>query len=105
MMPGETDVLPENKLTIIANIAATRQCALSFRSKICSVACRHAEVPRFVWPEPETSVESWMIKADLCEAPRFRPRRERSVFHFSRIIEFAESTRDRYTARIIRTPN
>src|SRR5437868_11711493 len=40
MMPGEADILPENKLPIVADVASGRQGLFCLRPKIWTIACR-----------------------------------------------------------------
>src|SRR6266550_8727264 len=81
MMPSKTDILAENQLSVIIDIASPRQCSLSFRPKIRAVACRQAKVPHLIWPIAKARIEGRMIETNRRDAPRFRTRGERRVFH------------------------
>src|SRR5713101_1455756 len=104
-MPGETGVLPENKLPVIADTMSTRQCRFRFRSKICAFACRQTKVPCLIWPEAEASSKGRVIETGLCNVPRFGPRRERRVFRFGRIIKSTQPTGYRNATRIYWSPD
>src|SRR5260370_39447939 len=105
MMQGEADILPENKLPVVADVASGRQGLFRLRPKIWTVACRQPKVPDLIRPEAAAPTECRVVEPNRCDAPRFRPRRERRVFHFGRIIKSAKSSRDRNTACVTRPPN
>src|SRR5947207_4772823 len=90
MVPSKTDILAENQLPVIIDIAPPRQCSLSFRPKIRAVACRPTKVPYLLWPIAKAGIEGRLIETNRRDVPRFRARRERRVFHFSGVIELAE---------------
>src|SRR6266480_3502786 len=104
-MPGEADVLPENKLPIIADTTSMRQCLLSFRPKICAFACRQTKVPCFIWPEAEASSESRVLETGFRNVPRFRTRRERRIFHFHSVIKSIQPAGYRNATRITGSPD
>src|SRR5713101_3783960 len=64
MMPGEADILAEDELSIIADIAATRQCVFSFGSEVRAVACRQTKVPDLIRPEAKVRIEGRMIETN-----------------------------------------
>src|SRR6266481_4311910 len=97
MMQGEADILPENKLPVVADVASGRQGLFRLRPKIWTVACRQTKVPDLIRPEADAPTECRVVEPNRCDAPRLSPRRERRVFHFGRIIKSAKSSRDRNT--------
>src|SRR6266705_1373392 len=104
-MQGEADILPENKLPVVADVASGRQGLFCLRSKIWTLACRQTKVPDLIRPEADPPTERWVLETNLCDTPRFGPRRERRVFHFGRIIKSAKSSRDGNTACVTWPPN
>src|SRR6202011_1758004 len=105
MMPSETRILPEDEFTIIANLTTARQSWLGFGPEISAIARRQTKIPYLIRPKANAPTESRLIESNRGHVPRLRTRRERSVFHFRRIIKLYNATGDGKTARVVRTPN
>ena len=105
MMQGVTDVLTENELPVIIDIAARRQRRRGFASKISAIAGGQTQVPGLAWPKADARIEGRLIETHRGDVPRFGARREGRIFHFGGVIKLAKSSRDGNTACVTRSPN
>src|SRR5215471_17026237 len=53
MMPCETDVLSQNKFSIVVDVAPGRQSGFGFAPKIRTLACRQPKIPALVRPKAD----------------------------------------------------
>src|SRR5262249_11322032 len=104
-MPCEADVLPKNKLSIVADVPTGRQRGFCFTSEIWAFATREAEVPSFVRPESDPTAKSRIFKTILSNIPGLRTRGERCIFHFDGIIKLAQLAGNRNPAGVARSPD
>src|SRR5262249_290899 len=61
MTPGEADILPQNELTIIVDVAPGRNRGFGFVSKICAIARRNPKIPRLIRPKTDSPAESRIV--------------------------------------------
>src|SRR5206468_3316602 len=69
MMQCEADILAENELTIIVDVATARQCPFRFGSKIRAIARRQTKVPYLARAETETRIKCGIAKTNLSNVP------------------------------------
>ena len=69
MVECVADILTEDELAIIINVASERQSLFGFRAKISAIARGQTKVPRLIRPEAKTRVERWLIETHFGSAP------------------------------------
>src|SRR5205085_8764683 len=86
VMESIADVLAQDSLVEVTDVARHRQRRGRRGLEVGAVACRKSEVPALVRTKPEASADSGIIEAAPRHVPGFRPGGERGILHFGRVI-------------------
>lgn len=78
----------------MADGATGRECRPGVGKEVGTRTGGDAKVPHFVRAKAEASVEGWMGKSNLSDAPRLWPRGEGRVLHFGGVVKSAEGAGD-----------